>query len=106
MSRHEPTTGEKLSLYTPCSNYWISMVRNPYTVECVKGNTCIVRAAKLIFNGARYYCTVADDIVDDPDGKVVTLRWSEKKQRWQESPAGSYPRVAIFGEWVHQPYLN
>ena len=104
--KHEPTINEKLYLYTPCSNGWVSMVRNPYTVDSVSGNTCIVREARLIFNGVRYYDTLADDIVDDPNGRKIKLRWSEKKQRWQETPAGSYPRVAVFGSWDYQPYLD
>ena len=104
--KHIPQPGEHLYTYTPCNSYWISMVRDPYTVESVKGNVCVIREAKLIFNGPRYYDTLADDIVDDPNGRKMTLRWSEKKQRWQESPANGYPRVAVFGCWDFQPYLD
>ena len=104
--KYEPKVGDKLYLYTPCSDGWVSMVKDPYTVIAVKGNTCTVQECMLIFNGPRYYCTIADDIRENPHGRVKVLRWSEKKQRWQESPAGSYPEVAVFGEWKHQPYLN
>jgi len=104
--KYTPTIGEQLYLYTPCSDYWVSMVKNPYTVISVKGNTCVVQECRLIFNGPCYYDTIADDIVEDPNGSLITLRWSEKRQRWQESPAGSYPQVAVFGKWAHQPYLN
>ena len=106
MSKHIPTVGEHLYTYTPCSDYWVSSVRNPYTVASVNGNTCTIRAARPVFYGVRYYDTLPDEIVDNPDGKLKTLRWSEKKQRWQESPAGSYPEVAVFGEWDFAPYLN
>lgn len=104
--KHTPTVGEHLYIYTPCNMYYVRMVRNPYTVAEVKGNTIKIREARCIFYGARYYDTLADDIVDDPNGSILTFRWSEKKQRWQESPAGSYPRVAVFGEWDYQPYLD
>ena len=104
--KHNPTVGEHLYIYTPCSNMWVAEVRYPYTVESVKGNTMVIREAELVFYGARYYDTVADEIRDNPNGKRLTFRYSEKKNRWQESPAGSYPRVAVFGAWDHQPYLN
>ena len=104
--KYIPEVNEKLYLYTPCNNYWVEMVRKPYTVDSVDGNTCIVRQAKAIFNGAQYYDSLPDKIVDDPYGRRMKLRWSEKKGRWQESPAGGYPRVAVFGEWDYQPYLN
>lgn len=104
--KHEPIVGEHLYIYTPCSDYWVASVRQPYTVESVKQNTMIIRAAKPVFLGARYYDTLPDYIEDDPNGDCLTFRWSEKKKRWQESPAGSYPRVAVFGEWDYQPYLN
>lgn len=98
--------GEKLYLYTPSNAYWAAMVRNPYTVIGVDGNNMTVQEAGLIFNGPRYYDTLPDDIVEDPNGRIVKLRWSDKKERWQESPAGSYPKVAVFGKWDYQPYLD
>lgn len=98
--------GEKLYLYTPCSNSWVSMCKDPYTVESVKGNIMVVREARCIFPEHRYFDTLPTDIVDDPNGKRMKLRWSEKKQRWQETPADSYPKVAVFGEWKYQPYLD
>ena len=106
MSKHIPEVGEKLYIYTPCSHYYVNAVRNPYTVESVNGNVMVIRAALPIFCGPRYYDTLPDRIVDDPNGKRLTFRWSEKHQRWQESPAGSYPRVAVFGEWDFFPYLD
>lgn len=105
---YKPTVGEKLYLYTPCNDYYVRMVRNPYTVESIgkTGTTCVVRAAQPVFYGPVYYDTLPDHIVDDPNGKHIKLRWSEKKQRWQETPAGSYPHAAVFGAWDYQPYLN
>ncbi len=104
--KYEPKIGDKLYLYTPCNDYWVAMVKRPYTVVSVKGNECMVQRCKLIFYGECYYDTIADEIREDPTGSVTKLRWSEKKQRWQESPAGSYPQVAVWGRWEHQPYLN
>lgn len=106
MSRINPSAGDKLYLYRPCNSWYVEACRDPYTVESVKGNTCIVREARLVFYGTRYFNTLPDEIVDDPDGSRITLRWNEKKQRWQESPAGSYPRVAVFGAWAYFPYLD
>ena len=106
MSKHIPTVGEHLYTYTPCNSYYVAICRDPWTVESVKGNTCIIREAGLVFCGPRYYDSLPDRIVDDPNGRKLTLRWSEKHQRWQESPAGSYPRVAVFGAWDYQPYLD
>lgn len=104
--KHIPSVGEKLYTYTPCNSYYVSAVRNPYTVAAVKGNTITVRAARPVFLGVRYYDTMPDFIEDDPNGRIKTFRWSEKKQRWQESPAGSYPEVAVFGQWDFFPYLD
>ena len=103
---YQPKVNEHLYLYTPCNSYYVAMVRKPYTVEAVNGRTCTIRAAKPIFNGAVYYDTLPDRIEDDLNGQKMKLRWSEKKQRWQETPCDSYPRVAVFGKWDYQPYLN
>ena len=105
--KYVPTVGEKLYIHTPCNAYYVNAVRDPYTVESVKGNTMVIRAARPVFNGPRYYDTLPDSIEDDPNGRRKTFRWSEKKQRWQESPAGSYPKVAVFGAgWDFFPYLD
>ena len=104
--KHNPVVGEKLYIYTPCHDMWVSDIRRPYTVEVVNGNTITIREARPVFLGVCYYDTLPDYIEDDPNGARLKFRWSEKKQRWQESPAHSYPRVAVFGRWDWQPYLN
>ena len=106
--KHIPMVGEKLYTYTPCNDMWVSDVRNPWTVESVNktNSVCVIRAARPVFHGPQYYNSMPDYIVDDPDGKRMTMRWSEKKQRWQESPNHGYPRVAVFGAWDYYPYLN
>ncbi len=105
--KHIPTVGEKLSVYRPSNYYYVEACRDPYTVESVKGNTMVIREARPVFLGVRYFNTLPDYIEDDPNGKRLTFKWSEKKQRWQESPAGSYPLVvAHWGEWTYFPYLD
>lgn len=106
--KHIPVVGEKLYIHTPCNRYYVNAVRDPYTVESVSGNTMVIRAARPVFNGPRYYNTLPDAIVDDPDGKRMKFRWSEKKQRWQETPDKyGYPKVAVFGYgWDFFPYLD
>lgn len=108
MSKHNPIVGEHLYIYTPCNMYYVQAVRDPFTVESVNasGNTITIREARPVFCGVRYYDTMPDRIEDDPNGKRMTFKWSEKKQRWQESPAGSYPKVAVFGAWDFFPYLD
>lgn len=103
---YEPKVGDHLYTWTPCTSYYVAMVKDPWTVISVKGKTCIIQEAEPIFYGPRYYDTLADDIVENPLGRTMTLRWSEKKQRWQESPNNGYPRVAVFGEWKYYPYLD
>ncbi len=100
MSKHIPTVGEHLYMESVLGS------RIPYTVEEVKGNVATIRQARCIFNGARYFNTLADDIVDDPYGTRMRVRWSEKKQIWQQTPAGSYPKVAVFGRWDYEPYYD
>lgn len=104
--KHIPAVGERLYTYTPCNLHYVAMVRNPYTVDSVKGNTIVIREAEPVFYGTRYFDTLPDEIRDNPNGKKMTMRWSEKKQRWQETPCNSYPEVAVFGEWDYFPYLD
>lgn len=104
--KHNPAVGEHLYIYTPCNDYWVESVRKPFTVHEVRGNVITIREAEAVFTGPQYFDSLPDDIIDNPNGRQLKFRWSEKKQRWQESPAGSYPRVAVFGKWDYQPYLN
>ena len=106
--KHTPTVGEHLYTHTPGTGYYyISLVRNPWTVISVKGNTCVIQSAECIFDGPQYYNSLPVGFREDPYGRTMTLRWSEKKQRWQESPLrGGCPRVAVFGEWDYYPYLD
>ena len=104
--KHIPKIGEQLYTYTPCNNYYVRICKDPWTVISVKNNECIVQSAELVFFGPRYYNSLPGQILENPNGRTLKLRWNEKKQRWQESPAGSYPRVAVFGQYEYYPYLD
>lgn len=101
-----PTVGDHLYTYTPCTSYYVRACRDPWTVIEAKGNTCVIQEAELVFYGPRYFNTLPDLIRENPNGRTIKLRWSEKNQRWQESPNHGYPRVAVFGKWDYFPYLD
>lgn len=120
-----PKIGDKLYLRQYTGNYMVDMVKTPYTVVGIQGGKVLVQACKLIapvyhctgnpmmdrpdLEGQRvfFYNTVAEKIEEDPNGEIVTLSWAPKKERWQiDKYHTGYPEVAIFGSWVHQPYLD
>ena len=102
-----PEAGTKLFLSRSTGDSWVDMVKYPYTVVGQKAGRLLVRECKLVFNGPRYYDTVADEILDDPNGEVIALSWSRKHGRWQfDRYQTGYPQIAHFGRWDHQPYLN
>lgn len=106
MGKHIPTVGEHLYIYTPSNYFYVSYCKDPYTVVEVKGNTITIQEALCRFPYPRYFNTLASSIEENPHGELMKMKWSEKKQRWQQTPAGSYPKVAVFGEWQYQPYLD
>ena len=102
-----PEVGTKLYLSQRTGNYYVDMVKTPYTVIGVSSGKVLVQECQLIFNGPRYYDTIADDIKADPNGEVLTLSWAPKKERWQiDKYKTGYPSVAFFGAWEPQPYLD
>jgi hypothetical protein len=107
----EITVGTPLYLSQRTGDYWVDMVKKPYTVIDIKPNEIIIQEALCVFNGPRYYDTLADDIVANPYGKVVTLKKSRAKKykdQWvyHSYPGSTYPYVATFGAYDYQPYLN
>lgn len=107
VDKYSPSISEHLYLRQSTGDCWVDEVKRPYTVIDYDGQFCKVQACRLIFNGPAYYDTIADDIVEDPDGRIVTLKWNKKKGRWQDKDdVTGYPMFAVFGEWKHQPYLN
>lgn len=108
-----PEVGEHLYLRQYTNNCWVNDVKRPYTVigvDKVK-NIVTIQECKLIFNGPRYYDTVADEIVANPNGSVMQLRFANTKkyhEKWVEKgrDLADYPLTAVFGRWEHEPYLN
>ena len=68
-----PEVGTKLYLSQRTGNYYVDMVKTPYTVIGVSSGKVLVQECQLVFNGPRYYDTIADDIKADPNGEVLTL---------------------------------
>lgn len=103
-----PEVGTKLYLSQRTGNYYVDMVKTPYTVIGHTSNgRLLIQECELIFNGPRYYDTLADEIRSDPNGQVLELNWAPKKERWQiDKYKTGYPSVAFFGTWEHQPYLD
>lgn len=107
MADHIPYVGEKLYLSQHTKNYFVNAVKIPYTVsKILSPNEIEVRECKLIFNGPQYYDSMPDEIEEDLAGKVVKLRWNERRSAWCEYPLGDYPYYAKFGAWEYYPYLN
>lgn len=104
--KHEPKVGEHLYTYTPSTYYYVQLCKDPWTVIDVKGNTCTVQEAGMVFNGPRYYNTLPDGYYEDPNGRTMKLRYNAKKDRWEETPRQTCTKVAVFGEWRYQPYLD
>lgn len=108
-----PEVGEHLYLRQYTGNMWVDEVKDPYTVISVdvKKNIVTIQECKLIFNGSQYYDTVADSIEANPNGRIKQLRFANAKgyrNKWIEVGVRTtdYPEVAVFGRWVHQPYLD
>lgn len=102
-----PKVGDKLYLQQRTGNYWVDMVKRPYTVVEVTPTNVIIQECKLVFNGPRYFDTLPDGIEADPCGVKETLYWKPTKEMWgTKGRVSDYPQYAIFGNWEYQPYLN
>ena len=102
-----PNVGDPLYLRQRTGNSWVDMCKYPYTVIEVTKSNVYIQACKLIFDGPRYYDTVASRIEDDPNGEILKLNWAPKKGQWQiDKYQTGYPEFAVFGRHEHQPYLN
>lgn len=108
-----PEVGEHLYLRQCTGNSWVDSVKRPYTVIGVDKNKHIVtiQECELIFNGPRYYDTLADEIKANPNGRTMQLRFANAngyREKWIEKgrSTADYPLMAVFGQWVYEPYLN
>lgn len=125
MEKTLPKVGDKLYLRQFTGSYYVDMVKRPYTVISVSPSKVVVQACKLIapvyhccgnpyldrpdLEGQRvfFYDTVAESIQEDPYGRKEELTWHGRKGMWGTKGRDSdYPEYAIFGEWLHCPYLD
>ena len=107
--KYMPKVGDKLYLRQRTGRYYVDACRHPYTVFRINKNDVYIRECECIFPHPCYYDTLPTEIRDDVNGRVKKLRWSDKYQRWQESPAPygtKYAEFAVFGEWDYFPYLD
>ena len=103
-----PKIGEKLYLSQRTGDYYVDMVKTPYTVVGFFMGKVLVQEAECIFPKPRYYDTLPLEIKANPQGNIIALNWSPKHKTWQYntiSHAG-YPEYAHFGNWEYFPYLN
>lgn len=106
-SNENVKVGDHLYLYTDCNLWTIRMCHDPYTVIGIKGNRITIQEARLVFNGPRYFDTLPDAIVPNPLGELKMLRYDKKGNRWVVTPKnGSDHKVAVFGRYDYQPYLD
>ena len=102
-----PEVGTKLYLSQRTGDYYVDMVKIPYTVIGTVSGKLLVQECQLIFNGPRYFDTLPDEIKEDPNGKVLALSWAPKKGCWQiDKHKTGYPSIAFFNGWKYEPYLN
>ena len=102
-----PAVGTKLYLSQRTGNYYVDMVRTPYTVISTYGGKVQIQECELIFNGPRYFDTLPDEIRANQSGEILELNWAPKKKRWQiDKYKTGYPSIATFGNWDYQPYLD
>lgn len=99
--------GTKLYLSQRTGDYYVDLVKTPYTVI---GYTCgkmLIQQAKCNFPSPRYFDTLPESIEEDPDGEIIQLNWAPRKGRWQiDRYHTGYPELAFFGVWDYYPYLN
>ena len=107
MIDHVPYIGEKLYLSQHLSDNFVDPVKIPYTVSRILSTDKIeVRRCRLVFHCPVDYYSMPDEIQEDPLGKVMVLRWNEKRGEWCEYPLSEYPYYATFGAWEYYPYFE
>ena len=120
-----PEIGTPLYLHQRTGDYYVDMVKRPYTVIGYYKGKLRIQECKLTppvyhcvgnprldrpdLEGQRvwFYNTIAETIEPDPNGEIIELNWATKKKRWQiDEYHTGYPQIANFGKYEHYPYLN
>jgi hypothetical protein len=98
-AKYYPPEGTKVTLTRPSGS------AVPYTVVGHANGKLRIRKARLVFDGPRYYDTIADRIEEglpgDPEEELV---WKAKAKRW--GGKGKYGAYPVFGKWIHSPNLD
>ena len=80
-------------------------MRIPYTVSGDRtGGKLRATRAKLVFKGPIYFDSFPERIEDDPNGDVLEMSWSEKRQEWK--PVGDRYSWCVFGEHSYYPNMD
>ena len=125
MERFIPEVGTPLYLQQRTGNYYVDLVKRPYTVIGYERGKVIIQECKMTppvyhcvgnphldrpdLEGQRvwFYDTVAEFIEPDPEGRIEELNWSPKHGTWQiDRFKTGYPSFAHFGEYKHCPYMD
>lgn len=96
-----PNVGDKVTLWDLYND-----ARFPYTVISVSKTEVLVQECALYFAKARYFDSIADDIRENPNGRIRRLHWSPRCGEWKVAPVEKYSLIALFGKWEHEPYVS
>lgn len=121
-----PKVGDRGYLAQITHNSWVDGVKRPVEVIEVTKTTITVRHAKEIWpvyhctgnpmldrpdlegQRVRFYDTLAEDIIPDPEGKTEVLTWHGRKKLFGTKGNDSdYPEYFFnSGKFEYAPYLN
>ena len=80
MTKYYPEIGTKLYLSQRTGLEYVDLVKTPYTVVGKARGKLLVQECELVFNGPRYYDTLADEIRENPNGQILELSWPLRKR--------------------------
>lgn len=107
MEKEIQPIGTKLYLSQRTGDYYVDLVKTPYTVVGYLKGKMLIQSAKCNFPENSYWDTLPISIEEDPDGLIIELSWAPKKKRWQiDKYHTGYPEIAYFGSWEYFPYWN
>lgn len=102
-----PEVGTPLYLSQRTGDYYVDLVKVPYTVVGINRGRIIIQSANCIFPKNSHFNTLPSYIIPDDEGEILELSWSRKKGMWQNDKYQTgYPYYAYFGKYEYYPYLN